>query len=89
MNNQTETNMLNVEHPYVLQANGTSYFFSEFASLMAQIEYLGLEVYEIECVEAEPVPTKKVRNLMSGIEIEIAADTPLCCDPSSETYWSM
>ena len=32
---------------------------------------------------------KTVRNLMSGKEIEIPADTPLCCDPSSETYWSM
>ena len=36
-----------------------------------------------------PVKMKKVRNLMSGVEIEIAEDTPLCCDPSSETYWSM
>lgn len=34
-------------------------------------------------------PMKTVRNLMSGKEIEIPADTPLCCDPSSETYWSM
>lgn len=33
--------------------------------------------------------TRKVRNLMSGKEVEIAYDTPLCCDPSSETYWSM
>lgn len=33
--------------------------------------------------------TKKVTNLMSGKEVEIASDTPLCCDPSSETYWSM
>ena len=33
--------------------------------------------------------TRKVRNLMSGEEVEIAYDTPLCCDPSSETYWSM
>lgn len=32
---------------------------------------------------------KKVRNLMTGEEIEIPEDTPLCCDPSSETYWSM
>ena len=31
----------------------------------------------------------KVRNLMSGKEIEIAEGTPACCDPSSETYWSM
>jgi len=34
-------------------------------------------------------PTKKVRNLMTGQEIEIPVDTPMCCDPSSETYWSM
>ena len=34
-------------------------------------------------------PMKKVRNLMSGVEIEIPADTPRCCDPSSELYWSM
>lgn len=33
--------------------------------------------------------TRKVRNLMSGEMVEIAYDTPLCCDPSSETYWSM
>lgn len=32
---------------------------------------------------------KTVRNLMTGTEIEIAVGTPLCCDPSSETYWSM
>lgn len=36
-----------------------------------------------------PKPTKTVTNIMSGKEIEIDADTPLCCDPSSETYWSM
>jgi hypothetical protein len=35
-------------------------------------------------------PTMKtVRNLMSGKDIEIPRDTPRCCDPSSETYWSM
>jgi len=32
---------------------------------------------------------KTVRSLMTGKEIEIAADTPLCLDPSSETYWCM
>ncbi len=35
------------------------------------------------------VTKKKVRNLMSGQEVEIDSNTPLCCDPSSETYWSM
>jgi hypothetical protein len=33
--------------------------------------------------------TKTVRNLMTGKDVEIPYNTPLCCDPSSETYWSM
>jgi hypothetical protein len=37
----------------------------------------------------EVVTTKKVKNLMTGQEIEIASNTPRCCDPSSETYWTM
>ena len=32
---------------------------------------------------------KSVRNLMTGEMIEIAEDTPYCCDPSSERYWNM
>jgi hypothetical protein len=36
-----------------------------------------------------PVKTKVVKNLMSGKEVEIAEDTPWCCNPASETYWSM
>jgi len=32
---------------------------------------------------------KVVKSLMSQTEIVIDKDTPLCCDPSSETYWSM
>jgi hypothetical protein len=32
---------------------------------------------------------KTVRNLMSGVEIQIPHDTPRSCDPSSELYWSM
>jgi len=38
---------------------------------------------------AIPTPTKTVRNLMTGAEVEIPANTPLHLDPSSETYWSM
>jgi hypothetical protein len=34
-------------------------------------------------------PTKMVKNLMTGQMVEIAADTPWCCNPASETYWSM
>ncbi len=37
----------------------------------------------------EPVKMKKVRNLMTGVEIEIPEDTPRSCDPSTELYWSM
>ena len=38
----------------------------------------------------EYFPTMKtVTNLMSGKEVQIAHNTPHCCDPSSETYWSM
>lgn len=32
---------------------------------------------------------KTVKNLMTGKDIQIDADTPRCCDPSSEAYWSM
>lgn len=32
---------------------------------------------------------RRVTNLMSGKEIDIAEDTPRSCDPSSELYWSM
>lgn len=32
---------------------------------------------------------KKVKNLMTGAEVEIDSNTPRCCDPSSELYWSL
>lgn len=35
------------------------------------------------------VKMKKVRNLRTGIEVEIPVNTPLHMDPSSETYHSM
>ena len=31
----------------------------------------------------------KVKNLMTGEEVEIPEDTPWCCRPDSETFWSM
>ena len=30
-----------------------------------------------------------VKNLMTGRDVEIDRDTPWCCNPASETYWSM
>ena len=32
---------------------------------------------------------KTVKNLMTGKDIQIDSDTPWCCNPASETYWSM
>ena len=34
-------------------------------------------------------PTRTVKNLMTGKDVQIEADTPWCCNPASETYWSM
>jgi hypothetical protein len=39
-------------------------------------------------MEFHPV-TKTVRNLMTGVDVQIPYDTPRSCDPSSELYWSM
>ena len=34
-------------------------------------------------------PKVTVKNLMTGKPVTIDADTPWCCNPASETYWSM
>ena len=36
-----------------------------------------------------PVGTKVVKSLMTGKEVVIAEDTPWCCNPASESFWSM
>lgn len=46
--------------------------------------YATLEHYQNSVVKM-----KTVRNLMTGQEVQIPSNTPLSCDPSSETYWSM
>lgn len=33
--------------------------------------------------------TVEVKNLQTGQTVKQAANTPLVCDPSSETFWSM
>jgi hypothetical protein len=30
-----------------------------------------------------------VKNLLTGQNVQIPEDTPWCCNPASETYWSM
>lgn len=36
-----------------------------------------------------PLGMKIVKNLMTGKDVQIAEDTPWCCNPASETFWSM
>ena len=41
------------------------------------------------CDYTAQVPMIAVKSLMTGVEVQISADTPWSCNPSSETYWSM
>jgi hypothetical protein len=51
--------------------------------------------YEVTNADVDPMiefrtnekKTKIVTNLQSGKLCRIPVNTPLCCDPSSETYW--
>jgi hypothetical protein len=58
---------------------------------MRNVEKIKAEIAKLQRqLEALQKPKmKKVKSLMSGKEIEIREDTPYCCDPSTETYWSM
>ena len=46
-------------------------------------------VTDIEYYKKEVVKKVTVQNLMTGEDVVIDSNTPLSCDPSSETYWSM
>jgi hypothetical protein len=56
----------------------------------AHVKKLGRELTVITSEEYRniKVPTKTVINLMTGLPVEIPVNTPLICDPSSESYWS-
>jgi hypothetical protein len=45
--------------------------------------------YLIGPIGSVPEKTRIVKNLMSGKGVAIPVNTPRCCDPSSELYWSM
>ena len=45
---------------------------------MERSEYEKTVVYDVEVV-----------NFMSGKKVKIQSNTPNCCNPGSETYWSM
>ena len=46
--------------------------------------------YPKSMYRAEYIPKMiTVKSLMTGQEVQIDHATPWCCNPSSETYWSM
>jgi hypothetical protein len=51
----------------------------------------GWSVADLSIIDTKyyQAPKMIVKNLMSGKDVEIDADTPWCCNPASETYWSM
>lgn len=60
------------------------------AGMQREVEELYMHHYPRAQFRMEYFPTtKRVKNLMTGEEVEIAWDTPRSCDPSSELYWSM
>lgn len=46
-------------------------------------------IADLETYHNEIEQTETVHNLMSGKPVEQSVNTPRCCDPSSELYWSM
>ncbi len=68
--------------------------FKTFKGAIKAAERRGLEVINKNTDPmvrflADDKRTKIVTNLLSGKLARIPVNTPLCCDPSSETYWSM
>ena len=51
----------------------------------------GWVVWQLDIVDRATyrAPKVTVKNLMTGKPVTIDADTPWCCNPASETYWSM
>jgi len=55
---------------------------------MKAIVEVGLQMNDGYRFEFFPT-MKTVKSLMTSNDVQIPTDTPWCCDPSSETYWSM
>jgi hypothetical protein len=60
------------------------------AEMKREVRELQYQLYPTSKFRIEFHPTMKtVTSLMTGKDVIIEADTPRCCDPSSELYWSM
>lgn len=53
-----------------------------------KINHRHYAIAELAHFRANIEKTEVVKNLMSGKEVVQSVNTPLCCDVSSETYWS-
>jgi hypothetical protein len=61
------------------------------AAMRREVRELQYELWPVSKgfrIEFHPT-MKTVKNLMTGANVEIDRDTPWCCNPASETYWSM
>jgi hypothetical protein len=61
------------------------------AEMKREVRELQYELYPTKLgfrIEFHPT-TVTVKNLMTGKDVEIDRDTPWCCNPASESYWSM
>lgn len=61
------------------------------AEMKREVRELQYQLYPARLgyrIEFHPT-MKTVKNLMTGQDIQIDRDTPWCCNPASETYWSM
>jgi hypothetical protein len=60
------------------------------AEMKREVRELQYQLYPTSQFRIEFHPTTvTVKNLMTGKDIQIDRDTPWCCNPASETYWSM
>ena len=51
----------------------------------------GYTVDQLNIIDTKHYKPKMVtrKNLMTGLEFEEDVNTPTCCSPASETFWSM
>lgn len=61
----------------------------EWAQGAEHAEYAPYAVIEEGLYLQHYVKTRTVKSLMTGKDVEIDNNTPYCCDPSTERYWSM
>ena len=72
------------------RANGDQYFATEAAGKRHITRYLNSDyaVAELSYYEDNIEKTVERVNMMSGETYTESVNTPLCCSPASETYWS-